>query len=406
MKTRTKIFTALLILLLPATFLGIWYFQSHPQMLDTLTSKLGISKLEREERVDVPEEKALTVDYVFPYEYYEEGMDVYGGGELDEIWPFSYFKSVGGDLWLRWENERSSEGGFICNEGGTIKEISPEEVSAVPETGEVRVAETAFADLPEGSYYVCLRPDGEFFYMAYYVEVYDKGDFTPDVFYMTTRDKITETLGYAPYQVFYADDPKDLTFHFNNLGENTFNQVFFIKTDITGENPHNVNMPDGSYEISDNGNTVTIKADYLAGLSKNQAYQFALGRKDGSDFVLNGEADDAPEILVMSSRSIDFPYVEGPEVYSLSSGEECVITLHMGTAESVYSSEYWNVQPGDEFFEVASFAEMETGQFTIPREAMEYFKEHSEYGNMGFSVCFRFNEALYLSCGIQIQLTD
>lgn len=404
MRTGTKIYTAILLLLLPATFGVIAYFHGNPDKLTVLKEKVGIEELDRPEKEEVAPSGDVAADYVFPFEYYETGFGIYGGHEIQNVIVTAYIKSVGGSLWLPWEAASGSDGGMVCNQSGTVKQILAEEISVSPVSEEVGVAASVFSDLPEGGYYVCLKQQGEEFpYMAYYVAVYERAAYTPSIPCLVTTDNRAEALRGQNFLVFYHDAPEDIVMHFNNLGENTFNRVFYVKTDIMGQNPHNTNMPEGSYEISDSGCTVTIKAEYLDTLSKNQEHVFSLGRKDGSDFVLDG-GENSRVVVVLSKKDTDFPYLEGPAVYSLSSKEDCVVNVHMGSSEQVYDSWYWDVEETGEFIDVAPNTEIETGQFVVPREKLEYFKEN--FGYVGIQVSFKFNEALYFYPWVRIELTD
>ncbi|MCD7845959.1 MAG: hypothetical protein LUG57_08970 [Oscillospiraceae bacterium] len=411
-----KFLKAVLILLLLALLgliiAGVVYFGENPDIfkemaaetgLDELLGKVGIHLLEEAESVSVPDEADIEIDYDFPHSIYNGGIDVQNDRAV------AYFKSVGGELWLTWRGyDCGDSGGFVYNQNGWVKNLSAEEITTLPDTEEVGLSASALADLAAGSYYICITPDNGYDPVAYYVEVYDQATFTPSTPAITTTDNSSiDALADHGYLYYFQTDPQDIVIHLNNLDENTITQVFDLTliTYFTGSHYNYANMPEGSYEISDDGCTVTLKAEYLADLDHFDMPYFALRRQDGTDIILDGSEDavqDNRQIFILRTPNIDFPNLEGPEIYSLSSGEDLTITFHMGIASSVYSSNYW--EPGEDGIAgtVATVKEIESGQFTIPYETVAYYYEH--YGYIGFTVVMEVS-LTYMWDSLYIELT-
>lgn len=285
------------------------------ELTDKAASEVGVQTLQRAEAEDVPPAGEIPVEYEFPYDAFYSGyadyldvdMEVSTYTDEDGLIPAAYFKSVGGELWLRWNFDEPGGGfGFVYDESGQVREISAEEITYQPGSSAVGLAASVFAELEEGG-----------------------------------------------------------------------------------------------YEISPDGCSVTIRADYLSDCDVYSQPLFLFVRRDGSEFRLDqdNEEYDSRSILVLKNDETDLPYLEGPETYSLSSGEDCVITYHNGIGQSVYSVWYWDDVECD-----LTITDVGSGQFTVPHEVLRQFMDNDS--NFGMTVVVQMPSDLYLFPGLYIELTD
>lgn len=319
----SRMFTALLIIILFGAIGFMFYASSHPDVKEKAEALMrGRDKLETAEIRD------LSPSYECPVTEEEMGFGIIS--ESDRV--YTYFKDVNTDLWLPLDFGRMKLAvgkGILYNQNGVVKEIAKEGMQCWRERKEFMISEAAMKEIEPGEYYLALETwvtegDG-YWYTMFNIRVEDECTYrSSDIGVATCSGRV--------YFYDKSTDKEGYTFHVYNLGDNRIVEVCLMEFAPFMEklNFNRKKLDESYYEISEDGASVTLKQEYLQSLlSGPYAYGLELG--DG------GEINQAQttSCLCVLDGPYDEPYVEGPERYNVSSGEDYIFTWHLGSASSV-----------------------------------------------------------------------
>lgn len=412
MKTLTRIVVTVLSLICIA-FLAIVMFK--PQLGKELQTKLEDIYHRRSEVIEVSPVRSLEIAYDFPLAE-EEAIEAFGYW-VDPVAPdtvFTWFRDLGRDLWLPFmfnqEDHHTVGKLFLVSRDGSFRQLEPGEFEGDSNTGDAVIFASALKDVPEGDYWaaVQLTPD-EFrepyhmpWYVLRYVGIYDTCTFH-------TEDYRVVTGGEGGGILTDRSRGEEFSFHLANLGDNIVTDVW--KLEFTLDNDFTrAHLTEGKdYTLSDGGATVSLTPEYLNSLATLYRYPFLFGLGDHSEVYTAGEnaACDDDVVLVLSDGPlVDPPRMTGPETYSLSSGEDCVLRIYTGRAEGIWSIMAYP-DDGSEPVRLDLTYKVQDGTLTIPAGLMRemagrgadcvYFDtlfEITNYGlagyykNSGFNVFF------------------
>ena len=381
------------------TFSDLW------DMLDAKTMR-------RSEKQETTPARALKPAYAFPLteEELELGIE---WGRMDMERVYTYFKDIGGDLWLPFvmeQYQRDVAEIRVCGPEGMVGRLGKDAFAVDLQRGELRVSAGALSALPEGGYWLAARIEpagGGGWYEGYYVSLYDQCAFH-------STDTGLATGGNRDLLRFDRGGEAGFTFHLFNLGDNRVVDVWQL-AEIHGmnlaagleeeptRNFSRKRLKPGDFTVSPDGASVTLRPDYLNGLRTLYPYYFLFGLADHAMVDSSALGDGEGVGLVLTDGPLaDPPYVKGPAAYSLSSGEDYVFTLHLGQALSVYTSEdgsgLWFGQDdgfedglGYPFYQ-ADIREDET--YAVPAQVL---REAAQRGNTCFNVqaIFELSETYY-----------
>ncbi len=396
MKTITRIFIALLSLA-AVGFLAVVMID--PQKGQELQEKLVDLVNQRSELLEVSPVRELSIAYELPFEdydrLYEEYHIEYG---LDTNYPdtvYTWFRDLERDLWLPFQNEqlKTTTVGetLLLDQDGVVKRGSAEECPGDSITGEVCIPRSFLEDVPEGDYWVALlaKPDHPQlpydgpYYILRYLAIYDECDFH-------TEDYEISNGGGGEVLVDRSTG-EGYTFHLLNLGDNIVTDVWKLEN-MAGEF-HQKHLKEGEdYILPEDGASVTLTPEYLDSLQDLYGYPFLFGLGDHSEVcTIDEDKERYLSIFLTDGPIADPPFIDGPESYSVSSGEDYVFTLHLGRAINIqepYCSLTFSQEDGttyyDDFGNIISYYRFlneeiqEDDTYVIPAEV---FQEAAQRGD-------------------------
>lgn len=323
------------VLLVIAALGGAAYLGVHPEKGEELWAlaeeKLGdrLTLVEKAPTLELSTELEQPVmSYACPKDIVEPAVGVTVSCDFPDP-VYTWFRDVDGDLWISCPNmgyDCQSGGAFIAGQQGIVKQMDAGVCALDAARGEIRVPREVLAELPEGDYWLGVRvfPCGEDYYMTVPLCLRDEASFRSPQVGLATRG-VNNCILYA------QDEGGELPFHLYNLGENRVTRVCTLErppiTDIYNAIP----LSEEDYEISADGHTVTLTEAFLKDRTPRTLTYFRFELGDGT-YIDTTVGSDWEVYLLPYEGDYDLPYIHGPYTYSASSGEDYVLTYHLGDA--------------------------------------------------------------------------
>ena len=427
MKVITRIFIAVLSLAVVG-FLAVAMFA--PEKGRELETRLENFVNQKSEEIEVSPVRELSIEYELPLEdenllYTEYGFE-YG---VENTWPdkvYTWFRDLGRDLWLPFDTNdaglRFTVGDVVLiGREGIVKRLSPGEYAGSSDSGEAVIYAPALEDVPQGDYWAALLFSPEHpkepyhmpYYLLRYVGIYDECAFHTEDYDLSVSKASNLLVDRSTGEGF--------TYHLLNLGDNVVTDVWKLEN-MMGQYTRKHLTKGEDYTVSEDGASVTLTAAYLDSLQNLYGYHFMFGLGDHSEFSTADTNEWGGTCIYLTDGPVpDLPYVSGPETYSVSSGEDYVLTVHTGRAIQIWENGggmfFFNAQGpalvnenGDEIsvFTVKNDDIREDETCVIPAAV---FQEAAERGDEGcwLGVSFQITDfgasGLYYYRGLNIYLT-
>ena len=333
-----KVLAALGGLLALGALAAVFYLGLHPEEHGALLERIDSLVLGRGEKLEVS--PARTPEIAFPLPFTEADTGTYLDMTYGET-VFTYFQDLGGDLWLPLRVERPAEPAAVSavfhGPEGSAEPLDAGACAGDVALGQLRVSGETMAALPEGDYWLAVRcaAGGHDWVQPYYLSVHSRCTFhSPDRGIATGADSDTVLHDRTSGGGF--------AFHLYNLGDDRVTDVWRLEEtlNVNGDGRRNFSRkklsPD-QFTVSPGGATVTLSQDYLDSLFPLQPYYYDFGLGDYASVDATARRGDGVALVVTDGPLADAPAVEGPDTYSLSSGQDYVFTLHPGMARQLYA---------------------------------------------------------------------
>lgn len=179
---------------------------------------------------------------------------------------------------------------------------------------------------------------GEYYIIAEFADN-DSADYYEAAIALILEEETTfnsTDRGQIPYYDYYCwiyndlENPKEITFTFYNLGDNTIRALLFDSE--RGGAYLTEDMDPADYRINEQGNVVTLTQDFLSRQPANSVKRFAVR-------LANGEKLDMgfTHVCTIKGDSLHPMTLDGPETYSLSAGGDYVATFVPNDCTQYYS---------------------------------------------------------------------
>lgn len=361
-------------LLILAIFGGVgyacYYFYQNPDAYQVFEAKVNEKFTGQTAAVEVAdfEDIRIQMDRSLSGERYISGNDILG-----EDVAYNYVKSVGGDLYLpiRWEYEETA----LWKPAGQEDVDITSEVTYNWDLREVMVSESFLQEQAEGEYCLYMKDKYDGSYRCYPILIQETAKVNSTNYgAITYGDNMGNVL-------FHVGQPEDIVIKFYNLGDNVIKDLW-QKENIA------VAVDREGYDISESGNVLTLKKEYLLETKPVDKKIYEIGFANGETFVL----EEMP-IWIVRKDGLKFPEIQVEPVYSKSAGGDFRIKLsyddYIKVADHVLAknegewiwifeeqTEYFNADKTEAILPEAFMQSLEPGYYDY---ALDFFVYDSEF---------------------------
>lgn len=378
MKVIKKIFKFLFGLLLIVILAGSGYvmydYVQHPEKYEDF-AQMFEDKLTGRDKIVIKEVSPFvkpTFELVNQKNAADHVWSYHTAFETSEEVIFTYYKSLGGELYLPAQHGQEQKQALICSGvDGSLTDIT-EHMQMDEKSAVMIIKEAALKDQPAGEYIIIAGTKGNDASWKRYCVVIEEE--------VTYNNPQCECANQGDVEHFYLynniDDPQEISFYFYNTGDNPIVALLEVRSNIHDE------VDKKQYTINEQGNKVTLNAEYLDEHLINTSVEYAVRLANGEEKKMN-----YVKMWNVNEKGLDHLVLQGPSVYSLSKGGDFVLTYDLGGCTNVWGFYLyrWD-ETATEIFTAkkiqdltSPYVDLENHVITVPEEVMQTL-EPDNYG--------------------------